>query len=1486
MEKFVIENIQDPENSQTVTVKANIRQPANFVIANLSLDFGPCLVNQSNFNVQEIVISNPSQKHTRWFEVKVDPTDLVFEKCTGEVLFTLSNISEDTKKKMITQEAEDKIEQLHQKLKIAKTKGKLDKISKIQSEIDQLEQGSIETRQRSKTVGPRFKTTEHSIIFPIGPRTLETVKIHFRPKSSDKSHLQYEVCTMQLCVHEHKNIDVMKYVSLSAFVYYDQAQYDSVLKSFIRDTVDSDIFQDQPFSQAEESLTVEVSMVDLGRLEIGESKDCYLTLINKSSEEKSFVIQASKSNAYETQFQSNGIVKPNESLKFDLLLKPLMKGLQTCTLTVTESMKTNQVRFVFYGVHGQYFGFYKSMDLKEKLSDLDLGYCYVEPAKTFAMIRPIVIQNVTNDVIYCSAVSNLTQQCFIFVDHKLETQVNDILLHPHQPLVFYLGLQPNVSNKETKSGRELIGGIKFMASIKDPLVLNTTGLTKTVPLGSGLMPVHTHTLRFKAIIGQSIFSTSLQTIDFGTVSEMKDLHSGFWIQNQTSAMPMELQLRASGTCLKLGLKSIKTEDEKVHVPISFELKQFGYFEESIEILNLNNASNIINVNVRVFVDPQCLSVQVNGSHSRQHLTFSRVYVSQELEPVEDQEQVLLHVESKEEISLCLYSDLSLDISHSTDAVVDTQSVETQTVGAERELTLGNKQFHLMKQLRVKSTDLLVKLLPHKLLMDPTTTEKIQQGDCVSLCGSLMLYSQKVLKMLHVDLTCCLSKSTILNPVIDLGKVGYSNDWLKIPFSINGQNDADFGLCFQAETLDCIQIQSELECKTRSKFSFQCLFDPLHVERDAGPKSIQFRLLNTKSQETHLIQVKFIMTEMELKFERLQEDCLMLPTITIPDKNPQDNYFMITNTSDQDSKFEMQLEEVNPLVTVELVSRLWTSFSGGMVLLAPEAQTEIRVRVTPKPESRLLQEHVHLLEKCLVGYLNVYKSQKSIYRIGLKTLLIEGKTFQISPKTIEFQSMGSQDLLLTNLTMIPIRFKVSVEYPIELQNREILVVSPLNEDGVNILEDQFNLKIDLTNPSTDISETIKLNILDLDSIQKQPQTLNVLMKPKIQEIEKPVQMIELKGCKKILDLLDDQFYGLYELDLGQLDVSMTPHLKKIQLESKVGYDIKIVSHEQWLSCQRQESDKTSMILLTCSLLIRGSFSAYLIIKNLDMIDIKIIRIMLDVVAKPNARMLPPPVDSETLYQNVFDVYCTYDQPLLDMGDVCYGTDYVARSLVIYNRESVALQFSVKSNVQDSSEISFSLSRTAPRLFKTVQIPGQSFQKVYVRYWPGVSKTTEVQESQIHVDCRLVKDYRQTIQFKAICHPPQIQVSRTDFLFKANVTTTVGLEAESDTFTISNCFDEELVFEIASISTFFAIKQITSTDCLPVLPLLDKDSIQRSVFQSCSGHLLIPPKSSLQFKIVPIMDKLNENVEMIRKVMRLTTGTLLYETLCHLQQKTTL
>jgi hypothetical protein len=198
------------------------------------------------------------------------------------------------------------------------------------------------------------------------------------------------------------------------------------------------------------------------------------------------------------------------------------------------------------------------------------------------------------------------------------------------------------------------------------------------------------------------------------------------------------------------------------------------------------------------------------------------------------------------------------------------------------------------------------------------------------------------------------------------------------------------------------------------------------------------------------------------------------------------------------------------------------------------------------------------------------------------------------------------------------------------------------------------------------------------------------------------VITLRGCKRID--FSDALGGRFELDLGQQDMGQANVVRKLVLENpgfdRVSYRIRTISalDKNWLKISRldgtleppseEQLSTGSSYLHTITLgfitNVRNVFSTYLLIENTDNPgDTKTIRVTMEVVAPQNLRRATKGNDANN---RVFDVFVNgidhKNFSSIDMKNIFYGSEYTARSMVVYNRESVPMEFTVSALVMKS------------------------------------------------------------------------------------------------------------------------------------------------------------------------------------------------------------
>lgn len=101
-------------------------------------------------------------------------------------------------------------------------------------------------------------------------------------------------------------------------------------------------------------ITAELALIDLGRIEINESKDCYFTLNNALDSDVSFYVEAVP---VVQNLQSFGQLKSKETRRIDLSIKPKDLGYGDITLFLRSAHVQNgeiEIQFIYVCVQDRY----------------------------------------------------------------------------------------------------------------------------------------------------------------------------------------------------------------------------------------------------------------------------------------------------------------------------------------------------------------------------------------------------------------------------------------------------------------------------------------------------------------------------------------------------------------------------------------------------------------------------------------------------------------------------------------------------------------------------------------------------------------------------------------------------------------------------------------------------------------------------------------------------------------------------------------------------------------------------------------------------------------------------------------------------------------------------------------------------------------------------------------------------------------------------
>ncbi|KAF9585974.1 hypothetical protein BGW38_010705 [Lunasporangiospora selenospora] len=1016
-EKLAIENIQDPESSRVLNVKANIRKPEHFSIEVSELDFGSTSIGKKS-EPQRVVITN-STKQSRSFEVRVDPREMALLSTEapvgGQIEFTLED---EAGKAIVTKEMEDEIEILEQKLKIAKRKGRHDKVLKVTARLSLLRKGGVEDKEEpskaadnSETTltsdkvqeldkldqggspmaessakgtsnstptstavstptakeGPKFRKTDHSIVFTLEGGKTKSVTAYFTPLQDpassgiDISNFGQLGLQGKIFVHEHKNRDVYREITfvsktdcqtMAPDTNPDVNEVPDPTKSEVEqpkekverngDAVkDTTVAQDITVQPSEctseatqtsepkhpENLVTSPCELDGGRLEQGHNGTFYFKLSNLSDGPQPYRIELEERPGVEhrVKFEEDmleGTLEPKEDRRISFGYQAADVGRLYDTLRVVNPLTQTAFDFKFsiYSHRSQYLAF-PSLD---ESMQLDLGHCYVDTGRKYSQVTPLLIENVTDDDVYIACASNLSQQVGIFQDEQAEKgQVSRTLLKKRSMITVWVAVQPN-----------LLGDVLRGNTNRRPAgaVSNTHG--------SGN---NDRDSECRTLVGGIKFSISVQE------------------ESVTANEP----------------KSDQMDRSRIWISFRVTVSTPGLFTDTILVTNKNNCSQKIEIKVRLFVDPKYLLSTAHGpgyvcpmamdeavevqderhGASREGLclprfTWKDVYVNvHEDRPAEgegSQIYVALQPTSGESeanverrwIEFTNDSDAPMELVPLCDTGVETRwASETPQEGTEELLTTAEDKavegFQFCGQvLRVnpsESAQLLVTCPAPDL--DANALELLQCGKNATLNGNLMVMDRlknQIVKVLSLAATFGISYSEIHPLTSELGKIGHYNSWKPVSAFFEVRNSSEVPLQYEVILQDCMELieapteedgeptqDPELRQRpsTKRTISSQNLdkigvtLYPKRVDNfEIGRRSFPIQVVNLNNPENVLVfTVSALLTEFELGFDRLSGGKLVLPPLTHPLPSgalPCDAWFTITNKSPEDVKFEI------------------------------------------------------------------------------------------------------------------------------------------------------------------------------------------------------------------------------------------------------------------------------------------------------------------------------------------------------------------------------------------------------------------------------------------------------------------------------------------------------------------------------------------------------------------------------------------------------
>ncbi|TPX32047.1 nucleoside-diphosphate kinase [Synchytrium microbalum] len=855
---------------------------------------------------------------------------------------------------------------------------------------------------------PRIRVTDHSIIFPLDPREVQTVLVRITPVKRQSPHITdldeptgSESLSCRILVHEHRNTDSLKVLKLKAVVCYDQASYideSSRLRignshdddtpnldapdlstrgsSWVRFSEGSDIqksdspseskpelssvsdsrskltesatntqsvsgisqggngsiithdraLTSSPVQHTESSvltspagstpvvdqqsirLIVELPFIDLGRVEEGIRRDCYFTLVNPHKLPVDYVL--SKDAEALVLPAVMGRIEGSQSKRIDLSILSSKLGRQSWSLSVNFFHDVETVTFSAYVTAKEYVRF-PSLGNLDNTGAWDLGDCFVDPTKKYAKVLGLITENVTNQDIAVTATSNLAQQCLIFADQALETPVVEFMLRQKSTTTFYVALQPYVSRRPTEKAvlstasstpnttpstpstqdRPLEPGdrskdgsrVRLSADESRNLVGGLRFIVQTRETNESMLTLLTQTIKFTALIGQSLFNVSETLVDFGRTCRLKDKYEKtLRLYNISHRLPLVCNVSSSSLNLRTSSATVyvpRSENaSSVEFTIKLDAQLNGFIEESLTIVNANNTSQVVVVKVRLFVDPSIVLVSQNL------IEWNEVYVgppfpdvlgssangviglmkpkSSDIIPSYEQSFELENL-SDELIEILPRSDLKIHVRWvvtrragfvisrnptGVDGKVedDVNDDEMQLVAYEQQTDVepdildandGNLAIeglvgpHLLLHPRQRAIGFVTVPQPSNIVLDSE-----DPGHFVTCDGYLILdhaERRTSLQLIQLRARYCQSIGDIHPSVIDLKTVRIGD---RVKFSFSATNQADIPLAFELWLPSCIEIEGDFRIVDQSDEDSQHII--LCPNSSIPPRSVQ------------------------------------------------------------------------------------------------------------------------------------------------------------------------------------------------------------------------------------------------------------------------------------------------------------------------------------------------------------------------------------------------------------------------------------------------------------------------------------------------------------------------------------------------------------------------------------------------------------------------------------------------------------------------
>eukprot|EP00656_Telonema_subtile_P016189 TRINITY_DN18535_c0_g1_i6.p1 TRINITY_DN18535_c0_g1~~TRINITY_DN18535_c0_g1_i6.p1 ORF type:complete len:2392 (-),score=867.39 TRINITY_DN18535_c0_g1_i6:52-7227(-) len=835
-EAIRIESALAPSFSfKQIWVKALVRPKRTFWLERLQLRCGAVQANSKARTVPcRIVLTNTSrQRRTFCIQQSTHTSPSAGDiKCTVGFWLEHAGVARDVQK------TEEDIEKLEQELKVSIRKNNDEKSQKIAKKLSSLKQqqlwegGGQEEHstgtgsQDGGLEGNPMQPQSDSITFCVNANTCQTILMGVRAHTpaGGTPMSPHEVVLGQLSVNEVRNVDDMRTIEFDVDVMRDCPEHPdpaliaspTMLPSAILSPADEMsplVLSPADLRAQNHRVTLSPEEVELGEVNVGSRARASFSISNPGLQRIQWRILKTVLGVDQQQVDvlsfkpEHGELSPGGSVILKVACGPTVPGQQTHEAVVrswpcdAEPLEPadHVIRFSMVAAHKEYLSF---PSLRDQI--LDAGVLHIEPSSDTGnawedgqKVVPFQVKSMTHRTVLLTASTNMKRQAYVYADAALSQEVDRVQLQAYKGITLYFCLRPSSSQRRDKAKqlaenykegqcRELVGGVHFEVCSDEGMSLGGT------------------TLKFTSLIGCSKLLVEPSRIDVCMIAAPGGTaQAKLTLRNSNSMIELPFEIHSSDP-ERLSVDTPKgvlsgsqcSPGDTVEVVCTMSNTELGLIHQSLIISNLNIAGSVghkIVVPVSLFVDDGSMHSSTDS------IELGLLYLDPHGPNQVAAQPLSLSISPSQSSSLLLQplSDLPGLQLRGAGALSSTLSprspIRRSVDSIHGFVTCGQP----IVANTAHSTELVAEFLASSGATPPCSDSEYLRHftkQLVFYCTAL----QRVLKVVSVSGSLCVSHAELGSQAVDLGAIGYVSRYKDAPFEFQVCNRSAAPLSYRLE----------------------------------------------------------------------------------------------------------------------------------------------------------------------------------------------------------------------------------------------------------------------------------------------------------------------------------------------------------------------------------------------------------------------------------------------------------------------------------------------------------------------------------------------------------------------------------------------------------------------------------------------------------------------------------------------------------------